>query len=134
MSAPAAAHLVGLRILIAEDEYLIARDLELTLVDAGCAEVFVVPSIAECRRVAAETKLHAAVLDLCLRDGDASGLAGELRAQGIALVIVTGYEEMAAPTDLRDLPRLAKPFPRRELIDVLRASLPTTPPNSALPE
>ena len=115
--------LAGRRILIAEDEYLIARDLKHTLIDAGCAEVWVVPSIAECTQAAAERTPDALVLDLRLRDGDASELAREQRANGVPVVFITGYEEAAIPTDLGDLPLLAKPFPRRQLVSTLNAVL-----------
>ena len=113
------APLAGRRILVAEDEYLIARDLERTLLAAGCAEVLLVPSIADCHRVRARTRLDAAVLDLRLRDGDASALARALRADGVPILFITGYEETALPDDMRELPLLAKPFPRQQLLACL---------------
>jgi DNA-binding response OmpR family regulator len=119
--------LTGRRVLIAEDEYLIARDLEHMLVDAGCAEVTVVPSIEACTEAAAARALDAVVLDLRLQDGDAGELARSLRAKGLPVVFITGYEEAAIPSDLADLPLLAKPFPRRQLVNALAAVLQSHP-------
>ncbi|MBK1698438.1 response regulator [Rhodovibrio salinarum] len=123
MSAPTPS-LAGRHILIAEDEYLIARDLELTLIDAGCAKVFLVPSIAECQHIRAQERLDAFVLDLRLRDGDASDFAREVLAAGIPVVFITGYEEAVIPEDLGHLPLLAKPFPRLQLVSTLVTALP----------
>jgi CheY-like chemotaxis protein len=118
MSAPGQV-LTGRRVLIGEDEYLIARDIQRLLVDAGCAEVTIVPSIAECARVRAEKQLDAAVLDLRLNDGDVCELAQEMYEGGLPLVFVTGFEQTAVPPALAHLPILAKPFPRRQLLNAL---------------
>lgn len=115
--------LAGRCILVAEDEYLIARDLERTLLGAGCAEVWLVPSIADSDQIRARTDLDAAVLDLRLRDGEASGLARALRADRVPILFITGYEETAIPDDLSELPLLAKPFPRQQLLASLTALL-----------
>jgi CheY-like chemotaxis protein len=108
--------LAGRRILVGEDKYLIARDLEHTLLDAGCAEVMLAPSIVDCEDIRAHTALDAAVLDLQLRDGDAGAFARTLRSDGIPVLLITGYEQSTIPDDLADVPMLAKPFSRPQLL------------------
>lgn len=108
--------LAGRRILVGEDEYLIARDLEHTLLGAGCAEVLLAPSIADCERFRDQAGFDAAVLDFRLRDGDAGDFARSLRTSGIAILFITGYEESTIPEDLAGVPLLAKPFPRPQLL------------------
>ncbi|MBK1670812.1 hypothetical protein CKO28_22605 [Rhodovibrio sodomensis] len=122
MTAPPET-LAGRHILIAEDEYLIARDMEHTLVDAGCAQVSVVPSIDACLSAAAHSRPDAVVLDLRLRDGDAGDLARQMRSNGLPVIFITGYEETAIPDDLTDLPVLAKPIPRKRLVCALVTAL-----------
>jgi CheY-like chemotaxis protein len=117
----------GLRILVGEDEYLVARDLERTLLDAGCAQVMLAPSIADCEHVRAHTALDATVLDLRLRDGDAGDFARTLRADGTPVLFITGYDESTIPEDLADVPLLAKPFQRPQLLDRLKEVLAARP-------
>jgi DNA-binding NtrC family response regulator len=116
--------LTGRCILIAEDEYLIARDLGRMLTNAGCAEVCMAPSMAESERILAEKRLDAALLDLQLQDGEAGTLVQRLRAQHVAVVFITGYSENAVPAGYGDVPVLPKPVPRQRLLSALTQLLP----------
>lgn len=58
-----------LRIMIVEDEVLLAMDLEQIVVDAGSAVVGIASTSAEARRLAADHKPHLALVDIHLSDG-----------------------------------------------------------------
>lgn len=122
--SPPVQPLSGRSILVAEDEYLIARDLRRMLTDAGCAEVHVAAAMAESERILASARLDGVLLDLQLRDGEAGPFAQKLRTQGVAVVFITGYGEHVVPEGLGDLPVLPKPVPRQRLIAVLTDVLP----------
>lgn len=120
---PRAQSLTGRCILVAEDEYLIARDVARTLTSAGCAEVHIVPTVAEAEHVRAASRLDAALLDIQLRDGEAGDLAERLIAGGVAVVFMTGYGDRPVPASLTHLPVLPKPVPRQRLLATLGDAL-----------
>jgi CheY-like chemotaxis protein len=126
--------LEGVRVLVAEDEALIALDLETTLRGLGCAVVGPTPTVADTLALLANERPDAVLLDLDLMDGWSEPVAEALDAAGVPFVLMTGYQqdELDAPV-LRDAPCLAKPFDpeslRSVLLDLLGA-LPTPSPGS----
>ena len=111
--------LEGRRILVVEDEYLIAMEVEDMLRDLG-AEVVgpfgrLEPALAAVHR----EELHGAVLDVKL-DGDTTDqLAAALVSKGIPVLLTTGFESEQLPPTLQELPRLGKPFDEQELRDMI---------------
>lgn len=113
------------RILVVEDEALLALEIEATVADAGHAPVGPAHSVAAARPLAETEALDAALLDLNLGDGTGVEIARVLQARGVPFAFVTGY----APTHLEpafaDRPLLRKPFRPAEiaaLVDALLAS------------
>ena len=107
--------LQGRRVLLVEDEYLVAMEIEDILVELG-AEVVgpfarVEPALSAARREA----LDGAVLDVRLDGETIDVVAAVLVARGVPVLLTTGYEGEQLPPDLRPLPRLRKPFDEREL-------------------
>jgi DNA-binding response OmpR family regulator len=82
--------LMGHRILIVEDEALIALDLASAFEDAG-AIVSMATTLAEGLHRVEEAGLSAAVLDYGLRDGDCDALCTRLTARGIPFVFHSGF-------------------------------------------
>lgn len=76
--------------LVAEDEALIAMDVETELQDAGVVVVRITHSVASARRAIDEGKFDAAVIDLHVADGDASCLIDVLSERGTSVVVTTG--------------------------------------------
>ena len=87
--------LAGARILVVEDDAVQALDLAASLADAGAAIVGPVASLSEASDLALETACDAAILDLRLRDRNASALAKQLLQQGIPFIVYTGYPDSA---------------------------------------
>jgi DNA-binding response OmpR family regulator len=97
------------RVLVAEDEFVIALEIEDTLRRAGYEVVGPAATAGEAARLAAAGPLDAAVLDLGLRDGTAIPAADVLAARGVPFVFLSGYGRESLPGHLRGRTVLDKP-------------------------
>ena len=104
----------GRRVLVVEDEALVALLLEDGLLDAGAEVVGPAGMVGEAPRLiegaAADGGLHAAVVDLRLADAMASPVADRLAALGVPFLFATGYGEGCDTGGHAGAPVLAKPF------------------------
>uniref|UniRef100_UPI0035C96A83 response regulator n=1 Tax=uncultured Sphingomonas sp. TaxID=158754 RepID=UPI0035C96A83 len=104
------------RILIVEDEYLLANDLHNALRTAGVAVLGPVPSVAAAlSMIAAEAMIDAAVLDINLRGEMVFAVADALRARGVPFAFATGYDQAVVPDRFADAPRVEKPLKGRQV-------------------
>lgn len=87
--------LTGARILVVEDDAVQALDLAASLADAGAAIIGPVASLSEASDLALGSACDAAILDLRLRDRNATALARQLLQQGIPFIVYTGYPDSA---------------------------------------
>ena len=111
-----ASVLRGRRILVVEDEYMMADDLRRDLEQVGAVVVGPVPSIADAlKTLAQEEEIDGAILDVNLRGEKAYPVADALRERGIPFVLAIGYEHWALPEPCRDVPRCDKPVDLRHL-------------------
>ena len=108
------------RILVVEDETLIAVMIEDTLVELGCEIVGPTGRLDTALQLANEGKFDAAVLDVTIRGGKVYPVAEQLVAHGIPFVFASGYGDWALPETLRNKPRLMKPFTISALEDRIR--------------
>lgn len=98
------------RVLVVEDESLVAMLIEDMLLDLG-AEVEVAMRLAEALRLAWEGSYDMAVLDVNLGDGQRSdAVADALRSRGIPFLFATGYGERGLAERHRGTPTLQKPY------------------------
>ncbi len=112
--------LAGARILIVENEFLVAMDLEDRLKREGCDVIGPVPRETKALALLEQDRPDAVVLDLNL-DGELPlHLANTLVARQIPFVIVTGYgnRQLDVPA-LQEAPRVHKPIKTEELVRVL---------------
>jgi CheY-like chemotaxis protein len=100
----------GSRVLIVEDEYLIASDLASYFENMGAIVVGPVPTVAAAKIRIDEA--DAAVLDINLGSDRVFRLADELKKRGIPFVFYTGHNDIAIPPRFRGIPRLLKPANR----------------------
>lgn len=84
--------LYGRRVLLVEDEPLVALLLQEMLQDAGCTVRGPASTLADAERLAGEEGLDAAVLDVNLPGGPTMPLGARLAARGVPVVYVTGLE------------------------------------------
>ncbi len=82
------------RILVADDEYLVAMELTAWLTARGYTPVGPAGSGAEAVRLARETRPDMALLDIRMPDGDGLSAAATLISElGIPVVMITAYTE-----------------------------------------
>jgi two-component SAPR family response regulator len=105
-----ASDVTGCRILVVEDEMLIALQVEEVLVKLGCDIVGPVGKLESALQLASEGKIDAAVLDVSIRGGKVYSVAEQLLARGIPFVLASGYGDWALPKALKNHPRIMKPF------------------------
>lgn len=111
-----AERLRGLRVLVVEDDYLMARWLTSQLEDWGCNVIGPVASADLGQRVARSKPIDAALLDINLRGEHSGPVADALDARGVPFLFVTGYASpQILPSHLLSRPRLLKPIDEREL-------------------
>lgn len=108
------------RVLIVEDEFLIAFDWEAAFLDAGAQMVGPVRTLADALALPL-TSFDAAVLDIELEDGSCHPFAVKLWQAGIPFVFATGYRRDDLPEGLESVPCLVKPFSADTLVYTLTA-------------
>ena len=117
--------LSGARVLVLEDEFLVAMSLEALLQDLGAEVVGPFATVSAGLQAAAAGKLDAAVLDVNLRDGMVTPVAEALADRGVPAVLHTACGDGALPPLLAAQPRLSKPCAegrlREALVDLLSA-------------
>jgi DNA-binding NtrC family response regulator len=114
--------LAGCRVLVVDDETLVAESLCDLLAEAGGVPVGPAFSVREARQlIKSDPSLDAALLDVNLSDGPVTPILEALTARGIPTVLYTGG---AVPEDVRqrhpDLIALSKPVLPARLLGELR--------------
>ncbi len=113
----------GIRVLIVEDEPLVAATLSDVMEDAEGEVVGIARSVNEARQMVRTFAFDAAVLDLHLSDGEVTPVLEALQARKAPTVVYSGGE---LPTRVRErhpeLVALRKPvLPGRLVAEILRA-------------
>lgn len=121
MTAP----LTGVRLLLVEDEAMVAMMIEEMLTDLGCVVVEVAGTLARGLSLAEDgaQTLDAAVLDINLGGDKVYPVAERLAASGVPFVFSTGYGLAGISPDFARIPALAKPFRPEALEAALMAAL-----------
>lgn len=110
------------RILVAEDEYLLASDLSKILQEAGVEVVGPCATLQDAVVCAeGDDKLDAAVLDVNLRGEMVFPLADTLMARGVPFLFATGYDEGAIPPRFAGVLRLEKPIKMAKVREALKS-------------
>jgi DNA-binding response OmpR family regulator len=108
------------RIMVVEDEPLVAFDNEYLLKDAGYEVVATVDSLAAARAVIETEQLDLILTDLKLNgEGDGAGVARLARTQGVPVLFVTGHDLEEARG--LGLGCLSKPYSDKVLKNALEA-------------
>lgn len=115
--------LQGRKILVVEDEYLIAREISNILEDAGAVVAGPIGWLDEAMAfVEVEgSTITDAVLDVSLHEQPSYPIADALTARGVKFVFVTGYGGPALEPAYRAYPRCEKPLNPRAILAALSA-------------
>ncbi|OJY60849.1 MAG: hypothetical protein BGP16_13035 [Sphingobium sp. 66-54] len=114
----------GCCVLVAEDEYLVAREISSALRDHGADILGPCPELEMALRMLDDPdRIDGAIVDLNLRGRLAIELAEALQGLGIGFVIATGYDASILPPSLCRVPRCTKPFNFEQMIQVLHREI-----------
>lgn len=107
----------GCRILIVEDEFLLASDLSRYFKNMGAVVLGPVPDIDSARSQIRFADI--AVLDIDLNGEKVFPVAEELQGRGIPFVFFSGKDDIAIPSQFRFVGHLRKPIPLRAVYEAL---------------
>jgi DNA-binding response OmpR family regulator len=126
MSAPAPTgdKRCNARILIVEDEALLAYMLEEYLLEAGFEIAGVAGRLETALAIIERGVLDAAVLDANLAGVSAGPAASALAARGLPFIVVSGYLPEQQPSAFSGAIRLQKPCRPDDLVTALRSICP----------
>lgn len=108
------------RILVVEDNYLVAQEIAEALERQGARVVGPVSTVTDALRLARETDgLDAAVLDVNLRDKMIWPVADLLKERGVKLVFATAYAAARIKERYHGADVIEKPTPARAIVRLL---------------
>jgi CheY-like chemotaxis protein len=116
--------LAGIRILLVEDEAIIAMTAEDMVEELGCRVVASAATLAEALAAAERGGFDIALLDINLHGVDSLPVAAWLRQQRRPFIFTTGYGNSGRGDDYEDVPLVTKPYQladlRTAIADALR--------------
>lgn len=120
MDGVARASLAGMRVLLVEDQVLIALDAESNLRQLGAAQVVIAPTAEHAMKAINQARPDLAVLDVNLGDHTSTPVAEALRNLGVPFMFATGYgDTVMLPDSMRTVPIVRKPYAGSALEEAL---------------
>lgn len=109
------------RILVVEDEFLVATELADWLKKLGAEVVGPFGRLAPAHAAAREEALDGAILDVRLDGERTFEVVEELLARGVPVILATGFRDDDLPPTLRLLPALRKPYGASDVTRMVEA-------------
>ena len=107
------------RILVVEDNLIIAMDVEEMVIACGCAPVGPVSNVAAGLAIVRQTELDGAILDINLGEERIWPVAELLDDLDVPFVLASGYTAEEVPHRFRERTVLEKPLSQEALIAAL---------------
>lgn len=113
------------RVLLVEDEWLIAMDVEQTCREHGVTDVRMIHSYDElAEAMKSGSDVDAAILDVRISNRWTFDFARLLRDRKVPFVFATGYPDMPVLSEeFADVPVVSKPYTGKQLIEALASVL-----------
>ena len=111
--------LAGKRVLVVEDEMLVALLVEEMLADAGCIVIGPFARVLDALAAATTEPLDLALLDVNVAGERVFPVAHALEKRRVPFLFVTSYGQAALPQDRPDWEAVAKPFFPQQLAERL---------------
>ena len=104
--------LQGMRVLVVEDEMLLALDLEDGLREVGCDVVGPAGCVGQAMHLARQERVDAAILDVNVAGETVFPVADILAERQVPFLFATAYAgaDELYPADVKSVPRLPKPY------------------------
>lgn len=115
----------GLRVLLVEDEMMVALLVESMLLDLGHEVIGPVGRLDRAVAMAEREIIDFAIIDVNINGGKAYPIAAALAARGIPFIFATGYGRAGLAAPFEDRPTLQKPYRFEDLraaIEAVRGS------------
>lgn len=112
------------KVIVVEDEYLIAGEIEHMISQIADVEVRAVPSVAEFWSNLGPDVVFV-FLDGNVTDGETWNVAQRLQEQRKPFAFITAYGAEHAPEPVRQVPFIPKPPSREDLVNILKQAVPT---------
>lgn len=124
--------LSGRRVLVVEDEMLVALLLENMLAELGCEVIGPAANVEQAlKMIETAGVLDAAVLDVNLNGVKSYPVADQLAARDVPFVFSTGYGRKSLHNGYSSSPLLQKPFSLQEISDAITGLLAPKVPDVA---
>lgn len=107
------------RVLIVEDEAIIAMDLEMMLQDEGCDVVATVASVRAALEQIGKHEIDCAFLDINLGHEQVFPVADELARKGVPFALLSGHTKAVVPPAHLNRPALPKPYLKKDVLKIL---------------
>jgi CheY-like chemotaxis protein len=111
--------LEGVKVLVAEDNFLVAEYLSLMIERAGGTVIATEGDVDRLSKLVQLAPFDCAVLDIQLANGKCFEAASQLKQQHRPFVFVSGYDSSTLPVELRGFPFLQKPIGGDDLVSAL---------------
>jgi DNA-binding LytR/AlgR family response regulator len=108
-----------LRVLIVDDEPLIAMDIASVVEEAGCEVVGMAGTVRRALGLIDRESCDIAVLDANLNGESAEPIAAALRLRGAPFLVISGYAGRQLSGALTEAPFMAKPYSAERLVALL---------------
>jgi DNA-binding response OmpR family regulator len=112
--------MAGARVLVVEDESLLAETLCDLMQGAGCEPFGPAATVAAALSLIDQAAIDVAILDIRLLSELSFPVAYALRRRGIPLLFLTSCQQRHLPHDLGDAILVEKPFSAHLLIEIVR--------------
>jgi two-component sensor histidine kinase len=122
-----AGSLAGRRLLVIEDEPLVAMTIAAALEDAGAAHVETVSTVDDALAAIEQSDFAVAVLDGNLNGAPVGSVAAALTRKQVPFLFVSGYGRDGLPPGFAQAPVLSKPFRPDQLVDGIANILAVAP-------
>ncbi|MDR6113310.1 MULTISPECIES: response regulator [unclassified Sphingomonas] len=104
------------RILVVEDEYMLADELQMELADADAIVLGPVSTVKEAiDLIASEAEIDGSILDVNLGGEFVFPVADRLAERGVPFLFTTGYDGSIIPARFADIDRCEKPINMRRI-------------------
>lgn len=124
VTAPPGAQIKGRRVLLVEDEAMVALQMEHALREAGCEPLGPAGTILQALAILEDAAVDAALIDVNLAGGRSYAVADVLAAKGIPFAFCTGYASNAdLPARFADAPMMTKPIDPAQVAGLLGSLL-----------
>ena len=111
------------KVLVVEDEMIIAMLIEDMLDEFGCKLVGPATNVPRALELIAKESIDVAVLDLNLDGKDTYAIADALQRKNVPFIFATGYGSAGLRQEYGNRPVLQKPFQARDLSTALTEAL-----------